>query len=66
MATGETVNVSMLDEQEVVYVARSNSPRLVSIDFDVGNRVPAHAVSPGVVLLSRMTDRVCAALGAGA
>ena len=33
MATGETVNVSVLDGHEVVYVARSNSPRLVSIGF---------------------------------
>jgi IclR family transcriptional regulator, pca regulon regulatory protein len=58
MATGETVNVSVLDGHEVVYVARSNSPRLVSIGFHVGDRAPAHAVSPGVVLLSRMSDRV--------
>ena len=57
MATGETVNVSVLDGHEVVYVARSNSPRLVSIGFHVGDRAPAHAVSPGVVLLSRMSER---------
>lgn len=57
MATGETVNVSVLDGHEVVYVARSNSPRLVSIGFHVGDRAPAHAVSPGVVLLSRLSDR---------
>jgi IclR family transcriptional regulator, pca regulon regulatory protein len=57
MATGETVNVSVLDGHEVVYVARSNSPRLVSIGFHVGDRAPAHVVSPGVVLLSRMTER---------
>ena len=31
--TGETVNVSVLDGHEVVYVARSNSPRVVSIGF---------------------------------
>ncbi len=57
MATGETVNVSVLDGHEVVYVARSNSPRLVSIGFHVGDRAPAHAVSPGVVLLSRLSER---------
>ena len=56
MATGETVNVSVLDGHEVVYVARSNSPRLVSIGFHVGDRVPAHVVSPGVVLLSRIAE----------
>jgi IclR family transcriptional regulator, pca regulon regulatory protein len=57
MATGETVNVSVLDGNEVVYVARSNSPRLVSIGFHVGDRAPAHVVSPGVVLLSRLPDK---------
>lgn len=57
MATGETVNVSVLDGHEVVYVARSNSPRLVSIGFHVGDRAPAHVVSPGVVLLARLPDR---------
>jgi IclR family transcriptional regulator, pca regulon regulatory protein len=56
MATGETVNVSVLDGHEVVYIARSNSPRLVSIGFHAGARVPAHAVTPGVVLLSRMSE----------
>ena len=30
MQSGETVNVSVLDGHEVVYIARSNSPRVVS------------------------------------
>ncbi len=54
--TGETVNVSVLDGGEVLYVARSNSPRLVSIGFHAGARAPAHVVSPGIVLLSTMGD----------
>ncbi len=58
MATGESVNVSVLDGHEVVYVARSNSPRVVSIGFQVGARVPAHVVGPGVVLLASMADAV--------
>ncbi|NDY93049.1 IclR family transcriptional regulator domain-containing protein [Ideonella livida] len=56
MATGETVNVSVLDGHEVVYVARSNSPRVVSIGFHAGARVPAHVVSPGVVLLATLDE----------
>ena len=56
MATGETVNVSVLDGHEVVYVARSNSPRVVSIGFHPGARVPAHVVSPGTVLLAALDD----------
>lgn len=57
MATGETVNVSVLDGHEVVYVARSNSPRLVSIGFHAGARAPAHVVTPGIVLLSRLPEK---------
>jgi len=56
-ATGETVNVSVLDGHEVVYVARSNSPRVVSIGFHAGARVPAHVVSPGKVLLATLNDQ---------
>lgn len=55
-ATGETVNVSVLDGHEVVYLARSNSPRVVSIGFHVGARVPAHVVAAGAVLLAALDD----------
>jgi IclR family pca regulon transcriptional regulator len=53
---GETANVSVLDGQEVVYISRSNSPRVVSIGFHAGARTPAHTVAPGYVLLSRLGD----------
>lgn len=56
MATAESVNLSVLDGHEVVYVARSNSPRVVSIGFHVGARVPAHVVGPGVVLLAALEE----------
>jgi IclR family transcriptional regulator, pca regulon regulatory protein len=49
---GETVNVSVLDGHEVVYLARSNPPRWVSIGHQVGVRIPAHVVTPGPVILS--------------
>jgi IclR family transcriptional regulator, pca regulon regulatory protein len=55
--TGETVNVSVLDGHEVVYVARSNSPRLISIGFFPGLRAPAHVVTPGVTLLAAMDEK---------
>lgn len=52
MASGETINASVLDGHEVVYVARSSPPRWVSIGYQVGVRVAAHAVTPGVVILA--------------
>lgn len=60
LLTGETVNVSILDQHEVVYIARSNSPRVVSIGFHAGARVPAHTVTPGVVLSSTLSDEALA------
>jgi IclR family pca regulon transcriptional regulator len=56
MQCGETVNVSVLDGHEVVYVARSNSPRVVSIGYHAGARAPAHVVTPGIVMLSALGD----------
>jgi len=56
MQCGETVNVSVLDGHEVVYLARSNSPRVVSIGYHVGARVPAHVVTPGIAMLSALSD----------
>ncbi len=52
MQTGETANLSVLDGHEVVYLARSNPPRVISIGFHAGARVPAHVVSPGYAILS--------------
>ena len=52
MQTGETANLSVLDGHEVVYLTRSNSPRVISIGFHVGARVPAHVVSAGFAILS--------------
>lgn len=56
LLTGETVNFSVLDGHEIVYLARSNPPHLVSIGYLVGTRVPAHAVTPGFVLVGLLPD----------
>lgn len=56
MQCGETVNFSVLDGHEIVYVARSNPPKLVSIGYHVGARVPAHVVAPGPAILSTFSE----------
>lgn len=60
MQCGQTVNASVLDGHEVVYVARSNAPRWVSVGYQVGVRVPAHVVTPGPVILSTWNDAALA------
>ncbi|MGY0195434.1 IclR family transcriptional regulator domain-containing protein [Leptothrix sp. BB-4] len=59
-AAGETFNFSVLDGHEVVYLARSNSPRVISIGFQPGARVPAHAVTPSVPILATYPDEALA------
>jgi IclR family pca regulon transcriptional regulator len=50
----------------VVYVARVQVRRVMSISIDVGSRVPAHATSMGRVLLAWAgTDLVDQVIGAG-
>lgn len=56
MQTGETVNFSVIDGHEVVYVARSSAPRFISIGYQVGVRAPAHVVTPGIAMLSTWAD----------
>ena len=53
---GHTVNVSVLDGHEVVYIARSSPPRWVTIGYGVGVRIPAHVVTPGFVVLATLDD----------
>ena len=54
--SGETVNFSVLDGHEIVYIARSSPPRFVSIGYQVGVRVPAHVVTPGIVIAATWDD----------
>ncbi|MGE0315258.1 MAG: IclR family transcriptional regulator [Lautropia sp.] len=51
---GETVNLTRLEGEEVVYVARFPSMHAVSVDLHIGSRLPAFCTSPGRAMLSRM------------
>jgi IclR family transcriptional regulator, pca regulon regulatory protein len=55
-ATQETVNLSVLDGHEVTYLARSNSPRVLSVGYQRGARAPAHTVAPGPLLAGMLDD----------
>lgn len=50
--TGETVQVGVLDGQEVVYVERLDSPSTLRVFTELGRRVSAHRASTGKVLLA--------------
>jgi IclR family transcriptional regulator, pca regulon regulatory protein len=62
-AVNESSSVSVLDDTEIVYVARVPTRRIMSITLAVGTRLPAFATSMGRVLLaglpaSELEDRI--------
>ncbi|MCU1366770.1 MAG: pcaR1 [Aeromicrobium sp.] len=52
----ESSSVSVLDGDEVVYVARIPTSRIMSVSISVGTRFPAYATSMGRVLLAGLDD----------
>jgi IclR family pca regulon transcriptional regulator len=52
----ESSSVSVLDREDVVYVARVPTSRIMTVAISVGTRFPAYATSMGRVLLAGLTD----------
>lgn len=51
---GQSTSVSILDEGEIVYVARAAQSRVMSIALMPGSRLPAYCTSMGRVLLAAL------------
>jgi DNA-binding IclR family transcriptional regulator len=60
-STGETVQLAVLDQLEVVFIERLESPQTLRFVAGVGHRMPAHATSTGKVLLAHLPPEVLAA-----
>jgi IclR family pca regulon transcriptional regulator len=52
----ESSSISVLDGDEIVYVARVPTKRIMTISLAVGSRLPAYATSMGRVLLADLDD----------
>jgi IclR family transcriptional regulator, pca regulon regulatory protein len=52
----ESSSISVLDRDEIVYVARVPTKRIMTINLAVGTRLPAYATSMGRVLLANLSD----------
>jgi IclR family pca regulon transcriptional regulator len=50
----EACSLSVLDQTDIVYVARAATQRILSIGLFVGSRLPAYCTSMGRVLLAGM------------
>lgn len=55
---GESTSVSILDDTEIVYVARAAQRRVMSIALMPGSRLPAYCTSMGRVLLAALPPAV--------
>jgi IclR family pca regulon transcriptional regulator len=53
---GQSCAVSVLDEEDIVYVQRLHTRRILPMSPSLGSRLPAHAVSMGRVLLAGLDD----------
>lgn len=48
----ESTSLSVLDEDNIIYVARHTSSRVLSVGLSVGSRLPAYCTSMGRVMLA--------------
>ena len=53
---GQSCSVSILDGNEIVYIARAAQRRIMSIGLMPGSRLPVHCTSMGRVLLSSLPE----------
>jgi IclR family transcriptional regulator, pca regulon regulatory protein len=52
----ESSSVSVLDGEDIIYVARVPTSRIMAVSINVGTRFPAYATSMGRVLLAGLSD----------
>ncbi len=55
-AVQESCSAAVLDEDDVVYIARAATKRIMSVGLNVGSRLPAYCTSMGRVLLAALPD----------
>lgn len=53
-ATEETVNLTILDENDIVFVARFLSRHVLNTDVTIGKRMPAYCTAPGRAILAAL------------
>jgi IclR family pca regulon transcriptional regulator len=52
--TEETVNLTVLDDTQIVFISRFMSRHVLNIDVTVGASMPAYCAASGVAILSRL------------
>jgi IclR family pca regulon transcriptional regulator len=50
--TGETVNIAVLDHCDIAYVGRVQAPRLITVNVNIGTRLPAFCTALGRAIVA--------------
>lgn len=53
-STSETVNLTVLDDTEIIFVSRYLSHHTFNTEVQIGTRMPAYCTAPGMAMLSRL------------
>jgi PcaR/PcaU/PobR family beta-ketoadipate pathway transcriptional regulator len=56
--TGETVNLTRRDDDQIIFVARFTSTTVISADLVIGSRLPVFCTSPGRAMLAHLPAAV--------
>jgi DNA-binding IclR family transcriptional regulator len=54
--TEETVNLTVREGTEIIFVSRFLSRHVLNTDVIIGTRMPAYATAPGIAMLSRLPE----------
>lgn len=60
--TEETVNLTVREETEIIFVSRFLSRHVLNTDVIIGTRMPAYATAPGIAMLSRLPENEAMAI----
>lgn len=60
--TEETVNLTLLEDTNILFVARFLSRHMLNTDVIIGTRMPAYCTAPGIAMLSRLPEEEAIAI----
>jgi IclR family acetate operon transcriptional repressor len=56
---GETVNLTVREEDEVVYIERTLAKRMIRVEQVIGSRAPLHVTAVGKLILGNQGEAAC-------
>jgi IclR family transcriptional regulator, pca regulon regulatory protein len=59
-AVSESCSLATLEAEDILYIARSITSRIISVTLNVGSRLPAYCTSIGLVLLAHLPPEALA------